>query len=111
MRRQRDGLNSSAAGDRKPSTTASILETRYMKQSVRRKLVRISISAVVIAFVGWVYAAAQTRAAPATPAIAFSVNSSADTHDAAPGNNSCADSGGFCSLRAAIEEDNALGSP
>src|SRR5439155_12264265 len=39
----------------------------------------------------------------------FFVNTTADTQDAAPGDTICADSGGFCSLRAAISESNALG--
>jgi CSLREA domain-containing protein/uncharacterized repeat protein (TIGR01451 family) len=38
----------------------------------------------------------------------FSVNTTADTHDAAAGNGVCADGAGQCSLRAALEEANAL---
>ncbi len=38
----------------------------------------------------------------------FTVNTTADTQDAAPGNGVCADAGGMCSLRAAISEANAL---
>ena len=38
----------------------------------------------------------------------FNVNSTADTHDIEPGNGICADEGGMCTLRAAIEEANAL---
>jgi CSLREA domain-containing protein len=38
----------------------------------------------------------------------FVVNTGADTSDANPGNGACADSTGHCSLRAAIEEGNAL---
>ena len=38
----------------------------------------------------------------------FVVNTNADTDDANPGDGTCADSGGHCSLRAAIEEGNAL---
>jgi CSLREA domain-containing protein len=47
---------------------------------------------------------------PAAPARAasFAVTTSADTPDANPGNGSCADATGACSLRAAIEETNAL---
>ncbi len=41
----------------------------------------------------------------------FTVNTTADTHDAAPGNGACADAGGYCSLRAAIEEANASATP
>src|ERR1051325_3161557 len=39
----------------------------------------------------------------------FVVNTTADTQDAVPGDGVCADSGGACSLRAAITENNALG--
>lgn len=38
----------------------------------------------------------------------FTVNTTADTHDAHPGNGKCADKNGNCSLRAAIEEADAL---
>jgi hypothetical protein len=49
----------------------------------------------------------------AASAATFTVNKSGngygtDTHDVAPGNGVCSDSSGFCSLRAAIEETNAL---
>ena len=37
----------------------------------------------------------------------FTVNSAGDTSDASPGNGICADSGGNCTLRAAIQEANA----
>lgn len=52
--------------------------------------------------------------AGAGPALAqvrtFTVNTTADTMDASPGDGSCADSGGSCSLRAAIMEANVSGS-
>ncbi len=41
-------------------------------------------------------------------AATFTVNTTADTNDATPGDGLCADTGGACSLRAAIEETNAL---
>ncbi len=37
----------------------------------------------------------------------FTVDTTADAHDAHPGDNACADSAGQCSLRAAMEEANA----
>ncbi|MFN8371565.1 MAG: NosD domain-containing protein [Anaerolineae bacterium] len=43
-----------------------------------------------------------------TSAVAFVVNSGLDTGDANPGNGICDDGGGNCTLRAAIEETNAL---
>lgn len=39
--------------------------------------------------------------------LSFSVNTTADAHDAAPDNGICADPAGLCTLRAAIEESNA----
>ncbi len=42
-------------------------------------------------------------------AATFTVNTTADTPDARPGDGVCADSSGNCSLRAAIMEANALG--
>jgi len=53
------------------------------------------------------YLALAPRAVPA-PDLSFTVNTTADTHDATPGDGTCADSGGNCSLRAAVEEANAL---
>ncbi len=41
-------------------------------------------------------------------AATFTVNTTTDTQDAAPGNGVCSDLGGMCSLRAAITEANAL---
>ena len=41
-------------------------------------------------------------------AVTFTVNTTTDTNDATPGDGLCADTGGACSLRAAIEETNAL---
>lgn len=44
----------------------------------------------------------------AAQAATFVVNTANDTLDATPGDGTCADSGGACSLRAAISEANAL---
>ncbi|WCO68152.1 CSLREA domain-containing protein [Iamia majanohamensis] len=51
-------------------------------------------------------AAAQTTGG--APSRTFTVNTTADTVDASPGNGRCADSAGRCSLRAAVMEANAL---
>jgi CSLREA domain-containing protein len=55
--------------------------------------------------------ASSTVVVPAGVAVAsteiFTVNTTADTHDARPGNGVCADRTGKCSLRAAIEEADA----
>lgn len=44
----------------------------------------------------------------AAQAATFTVNTTADTQDASPGNGACGDSNGACSFRAAITEANAL---
>ncbi|MEW5985729.1 MAG: choice-of-anchor Q domain-containing protein [Chloroflexota bacterium] len=46
--------------------------------------------------------------APAAQAATFTVNSPADAVDATPGDGVCATSGGVCTLRAAVQETNAL---
>ncbi|MFH1781894.1 MAG: NosD domain-containing protein [Patescibacteria group bacterium] len=46
---------------------------------------------------------------PALAATDFTLNSQGDGPDAAPGDGNCADGGGFCTLRAAIQEINAQG--
>jgi CSLREA domain-containing protein len=67
--------------------------------------------AVLILAVGTLVAAI---ALTPVQAAVFQVNSSADTHDALPGDGVCADTSGgigFCTLRAAVEEANALAGP
>jgi CSLREA domain-containing protein len=54
------------------------------------------------------WTATNSPTASPTPASGFVVNTTADTQDAAPGNGTCADAAGACSLRAAITEANAL---
>ncbi len=49
-----------------------------------------------------------SRAAPGRAGADFAVNSSADAVDASPGDGQCATAGGVCTLRAAIQETNAL---
>src|SRR5436190_2926363 len=56
------------------------------------------------------WAALSLVAAPGH-AVTFVVNTTADTADAVPGDGRCADSGGACSLRAAVQEANALAGP
>src|SRR6266581_4282203 len=55
--------------------------------------------------------AALSFVAAASHAATFVVNTTADTADAVPGDGICADSGGACSLRAAVQEANALPGP
>lgn len=59
-------------------------------------------------FILVIVVAAITQLPHAQAAGTFTVNSLADTSDAAPGNGICADAGGACTLRAAIEEANSL---
>jgi uncharacterized repeat protein (TIGR01451 family)/CSLREA domain-containing protein len=56
------------------------------------------------------WAALSLVAAPGQAAT-FILNTTADTVDAVPGDGICADSGGACSLRAAVQEANALAGP
>jgi len=55
--------------------------------------------------------AALSLAAAAGHAATFVVNTTADTADAVPGDGRCEDSGLACSLRAAVQEANALAGP
>lgn len=56
----------------------------------------------------WIAWAALSLAAAPSQAATFVVNVTADTPDAATGNGICADTNGNCSLRAAVQEANAL---
>jgi predicted outer membrane repeat protein len=51
---------------------------------------------------------AQTPRVVPPPAFTFTVNTTTDSHDATPGDGICADAGGMCSVRAAVEEADAL---
>ena len=51
---------------------------------------------------------AQPLASEYTPLAAFTINSTIDAVDAAPGNGVCATAGSVCTLRAALQEANAL---
>ena len=61
-------------------------------------------AALVVAVIGVGIVASAAPAQAAT----FDVNSMADAVDANPGNTACATAGGVCTLRAAIQEANAL---
>jgi len=67
------------------------------------KAFRVFLVAVLIA--GFILTAVP---APVAHAATFTVNSTADAVDASPGNGTCATAGGNCTLRAAIQEANAL---
>jgi len=47
-------------------------------------------------------------ASPCISAATFTVNDTTDSVDALPGDGLCADSNGSCTLRAAVQETNAL---
>src|ERR1043166_3128263 len=66
-----------------------------------RRILQSLVFSIIAAFAVAAFAA-DAKAAT------FVVNTTADTQDAAPGNGTCADSTGMCSLRAAITEANAL---
>ena len=57
---------------------------------------------------GFALCAVLAFAAPASAQLVFTVNSAADASDSTPGDGVCAASGNVCTLRAAIEEANAL---
>jgi CSLREA domain-containing protein len=61
---------------------------------------------VPLALLGAIISAA--GAAPGQPAALLTVNSPADAVDANPGDGVCAAAGGGCTLRAAVQESNAL---
>lgn len=66
------------------------------------QMVRVRALFAAFAFLICLFAVQSASAA------VFTVNTTADTQDASAGNGVCADSGGSCSLRAAITEANAL---
>jgi len=70
-----------------------------------RKFFRVAIGSTLVATLALVYfPSEETAAAPAT----LVVNSGADAVDLSPGNGQCATAAGTCTLRAAIQEANAV---
>ena len=69
--------------------------------------IRLALLAILIAL----GAAASRSASPALATATFHVNTTGDFPDAVPGNGLCATGSGLCSLRAAIQESNALAGP
>jgi CSLREA domain-containing protein len=67
------------------------------KRSLRSAVLALAISAAVLGL-----------PLPSAQAASFTVNSVTDQPDSTPGNGGCATTGGQCTLRAAIEETNAL---
>lgn len=62
----------------------------------------------VVRSLGLLAAASFLSTSPAHAAVSFVVDDPADTFDRAPGDGVCADDAGRCTLRAAVDETNAL---
>lgn len=71
-----------------------------MNKSLTRLFYMLTVSAILLSLVGL-----KTASASAV----FTVNSTADAVDIHPGDGVCATAAGTCTLRAAIQETNALG--
>jgi CSLREA domain-containing protein len=73
------------------------------------RLIAMAAGAAVVGATVVAVAGVLPRWTPAANAAApFTVNSTADAVDTSPGNGACATTGGSCTLRAAIQETNAL---
>jgi CSLREA domain-containing protein len=70
-------------------------------------MTRCGLAAIAMVLAGWFLQWPAPGAAARGGAVTFVVNSTADSHDAHPGNGKCADSAGRCTLRAAVEAANA----
>jgi CSLREA domain-containing protein len=68
-------------------------------------LARFGLAVIAFVLGGWMlpWQAPDGAAPVAAATVTFVVNSTADSHDAHPGNGKCADSAGRCTLRAAVE--------
>ena len=78
---------------------------RYFRNELHLSVTSGRLFAALILLGLMLFGLGQTRVALAA---SFTVNTTADTVDANPGNGVCADGGGNCSLRAAVMETNAL---
>jgi CSLREA domain-containing protein len=65
-------------------------------------MTRCVLAAIAFVLAGWVLQWPASGAG-ASLGVTFTVNSTADSHDAHPGSGKCADSAGRCTLRAAVE--------
>jgi predicted outer membrane repeat protein len=80
-------------------------------RSTSRRAVRSAVAAIVLAgaaVAGSVVFTSVTGSDDRAEAVTFSVDTLTASDDAAPGDQLCADAGGGCSLRAAIQEAEAL---
>jgi large repetitive protein len=69
-------------------------------------MARCGLATIVVVVAGWMLQWPSSGAG-ASLGVTFAVNSTADSHDAHPGNGKCADSAGRCTLRAAVEAADA----
>ena len=74
----------------------------------RSRIGLVAVAAAAAALTVPAAAGAQTRWAPCEPDCSIFVDSTADEPDAEPGDGDCATAGGACTLRAAVQEANAL---
>ena len=76
---------------------------------MRTRARRTVIFLFALSIISWVILpdSLRTQIQPEAQAASFTVNSLGDSPDASPGNGACADAGGQCTLRAAIQESNA----
>jgi CSLREA domain-containing protein len=84
---------------------------RYSALRISSRSGKTAITLLALGVISWLTFpnSVWNQIQPLAWAASFTVNTLADTSDAAPGNGICADAGGMCSLRAAIQEANSLG--
>lgn len=70
----------------------------------------LPLALALVLLAGWLQLVKLNAAAPVSPSATFNVNSTVDATDVNPGDGMCetAPSNGICTLRAAIQESNAL---
>jgi Right handed beta helix region len=84
------------------------MDNSTLKPSFGFKSIIQGFTAVIL-LISLVVPLGSGQALPNPPGITFSVNTDSDLGDAAPGDGACSTTTGTCSLRAAIDEMNALG--
>jgi CSLREA domain-containing protein len=91
-----------------PRTTIHLILFSPMRT---RPLLTLRILLSLLVLTALLLALSRTNSQPAVVQASgpFAVNTTVDSVDANPGDGMCADAGSFCSLRAAIQEANALG--
>jgi CSLREA domain-containing protein len=77
------------------------MESRIGKQPRLFGMVGVAACLLTVGAAAWLPSAAQASS------LTFTVNTTADAHDAHPGDGKCADAAGQCTLRAALDEATA----